>query len=469
MSRCDTFFKNIDDLKIISKDSGSSTIIATAIARGCPQPIILKISFQPVDPLNNSLKVEEQIYKNIISYLLVNNFTPHLVEYITTINDCGDVGQRLTESEKTKYYSRIDNINYANDYDIYRSFIIVMTKSQGITLENMIDKNISEDLLFIIIFQVIYTLACFERVMLVHNDLHFGNIFVDKLDKAEIYQYHVNDKNVRIKTEYSALIYDFDRAGSYHPAVERNMTLDRDFCGQYKQCNYPGSLQDLQSILAFFILYQSKKEINYPSIYKWCLSVSTPKFIKNVQKREYSQSGERYSNKGYISSLNVCLDSLILELEKRGLLYKDKNNIDRSFKLPPQRNIVWGKKVSKITHPAVQVSLSKYTIDVVNDKIKTFFSKLDYLDEIWIEESKLIGYDVKKNTEDLFKTFIEKKPISSGWMSKYLWGCYMLNIPFFDKMTNEAKKALFKKKALESIGDIYNTFGNILPMEMPLL
>ena len=34
----------------------------------------------------------------------------------------------------------------------------------------------------IILFQILYTVLCFTDVSLRHNDLHFGNIFVNSLN-----------------------------------------------------------------------------------------------------------------------------------------------------------------------------------------------------------------------------------------------------------------------------------------------
>ena len=45
----------------------------------------------------------------------------------------------------------------------------------------------------IILFQILYTISCFNDISLRHNDLHFNNIFVDTLDSQLINVYWISE------------------------------------------------------------------------------------------------------------------------------------------------------------------------------------------------------------------------------------------------------------------------------------
>jgi hypothetical protein len=79
---CSNIFKHLSNVRIFNKNSASSSIIIFATLNYNDinnKDIVLKITYKPLDPTNNSLDVEEQIYRNVISNLLNNNHTPHLI------------------------------------------------------------------------------------------------------------------------------------------------------------------------------------------------------------------------------------------------------------------------------------------------------------------------------------------------------------------------------------------------------
>ena len=132
-------------------------------------------------------------------------------------------------------------------------FLILNTNQQNTTLKtlnDMIDKEKLLDKLqefYIILFQIMYTLKCFDLIGIKHNDLHFDNIFLElKLnEKNSIYQllkenkkqttnYSINDKTYEIPNiDYTVKIYDFDLA-SKNNRDENNRKNRKEFKDSFK-------------------------------------------------------------------------------------------------------------------------------------------------------------------------------------------------------------------------------------------
>src|SRR5688572_5322150 len=83
---CAELFGSISNLQWIPTKTASVSIIFSGTLKKVD--VILKVTFKPLNSLDNSLQIEEQIYKNIVTNLLNNNHTPHLVKYINSINNC---------------------------------------------------------------------------------------------------------------------------------------------------------------------------------------------------------------------------------------------------------------------------------------------------------------------------------------------------------------------------------------------
>lgn len=68
------------------------------------------------------------------------------------------------------------------------------------------------------LFQLLYTLTCFQEIGLQHNDLHLNNIFVDELTTPIPYiSYRISKTTVIILTDvkYVPKIYDFDHSSTF--------------------------------------------------------------------------------------------------------------------------------------------------------------------------------------------------------------------------------------------------------------
>jgi hypothetical protein len=209
----------LNDLKIFSdqeKDSKSTSVILKGTITNINKEIIIKCS--PIDFKSNSLIVESQIYKIIISELLNNNNTPCLVSFVDH-KICGD-------KKCAKIDKEIKNETKSNlDLDFSKLNFLIL---ENINSEKFIDflERINTDNfkdLIAILFQIFYTCYCFAKIGLKHNDLHFNNIFI--VDMKEEYTFYFDLGNLGYyssKTKYLVKIYDFDNSSSLDDRIFRN-------------------------------------------------------------------------------------------------------------------------------------------------------------------------------------------------------------------------------------------------------
>jgi hypothetical protein len=75
-----------------------------------------------------------------------------------------------------------------------------------------------------IISQVMFACIAMEELTLVHNDLHQGNIYLERLNDYVDMEFEMDDgKIITLMTKYKVKVYDFDRA--YSPLIGPNQQL----------------------------------------------------------------------------------------------------------------------------------------------------------------------------------------------------------------------------------------------------
>lgn len=121
-------------------------------------------------------------------------------------------------------------------------YYVETNQIQGVPMEDFLGtpdfKASPNDILqkiFIQIAQALSTLALFK---VMHNDLHLGNIFIEKFKKPESIEYFY-PKHGEIESQYFVTIFDWDRSFDSQTRV-RNTLLqgnDYDFCQRIGTCN----------------------------------------------------------------------------------------------------------------------------------------------------------------------------------------------------------------------------------------
>ncbi len=162
-----------------------------------------------------------KITRNIINggheinmYKLLNNLvnryvTPAVLKYIRIPNP--------------QFIDNVRKIPYIRKYTKQRNSAYLFTETytnNNITTFHKL-KSISQYEIYTMYFQILYTLECFRRIGMSHNDLHHDNIFVITLNpqsgntyKRFIYKSINNEKRtfyVRVKGKHPR-IFDYDRS-----------------------------------------------------------------------------------------------------------------------------------------------------------------------------------------------------------------------------------------------------------------
>jgi len=172
-------------------------------------------------------------------------------------NLLGTMAKSLTKEDKT----------CATQLDLF-----IFERAQGTSLSDVVSEYLSWpsgkwrtvpwERIGAPLFQVMYTLLCFQRVGLMHNDLHLGNIFVDTHPVAisRTYTYMSTTKKQRtvtVTSPYTVRMFDFDRGAKtktkHSSSVVRNTNLEGGMCEAFGACNTFNNFFDAHAVL--FIVY----------------------------------------------------------------------------------------------------------------------------------------------------------------------------------------------------------------------
>jgi hypothetical protein len=442
--------------------------------------VALKTVFKPLNPLMNSLLVEEQIYKNIVSNLINMNHTPHLVEYIGSYDNCKLSLDSLNTEQKKIFENEKKRIEETKEYDVNNAIVIVTKKSSGKTLGSYLKLNkLNDNDKLIIIFQLLYTLLCFNRISLKHNDLHFDNIFIENLKFSHSYTYKLKNHIFTIKTNYSIYIYDYDRGSIYYPSVERNMGLDFIYY-EYNELNELNDKMDFQSILGSLIKYNLSKEID-----EWIQSIVSKDFYNELLKRDpFPQTKEGNPNiSNYdLTPLESSLDKY-MKLLKGKSFYSELYQEGKEIYSPPNYfKVILSNPVSDTDHESYSKVKKQQQVGHIDDKfyVRLLDNELKTMNKrllkLYVDEYSKLRYNIFDNTIRLFKEFYIRKPINSQ-INDYMRICFMMSLPFYYQFKNHSiKKALFVELfgvELDDLvnieDDIWNVFQGRLPIELPIL
>jgi len=226
---------------------------------------------------NKYLDNERKIYQ-YISTLLKLNHTPNITSIIF---------HQFCDKESNISKLKIDNNSISNLYekmypnDTIKKYGILMLEN----IDNFVDlkhiiynenKYTNEEILIIFI-QIIYTLECFKQIGIVHNDLHFKNISIEKLEQPIVQIYIVNDKHSNIKkilkftTKYFVRIFDFDRSyilpNNYSEIILQEIPFSGTYEARKNQRDYNTSKKfDLYYLCAFLSSITKRKSKLTPII-----------------------------------------------------------------------------------------------------------------------------------------------------------------------------------------------------------
>lgn len=297
LDACDlrTIF-DVSSIKILSSDEKSSVSETVILLGKFKIPIVfatfqgntkiaIKMSFKPLTS-DNSLEIERRAYKEVTNPLLLNGNTPHVMLYVGTLHCSNFSSIDIGEMNNKKFMKEIQKIQASQRYDTSDMWMLILEQGKGKPLRNFINETHTlKKFWYPVLFQIIYTLSCFQLVGFAQNDLHSGNLWIDELPEPQEFIYQGNKKYAwRIETKYIVKFFDFDRAAKsatkYNAAWWTNKKLDDEgHCISGGQCNGYQPFFDAFNIL--YNIYHYHKNINRDAY------VFLKKWIENYIEYEY--------------------------------------------------------------------------------------------------------------------------------------------------------------------------------------
>jgi hypothetical protein len=259
--------ENADEEK--PTNSSSDTIICKGVLKNVR--VIVKISFLSKGTTDNSLEVEGRIYDEVVPIL--SQFTPNLMPFIGKLS-CDTFEDTVSQSSNSfleEIWKLVIDKKLQDSYDINHATLLITKEAGGIPLEDWFKKkkvSTEEHDKFMndVLLQIAYTLLVFKDSGLMHNDLHAGNIFVEKLEKPILLSFNI-DKETQIvrQIDYFVQIYDFDWSAKIKTSTNNltisNTLLDR-MCPVYGTCNHFHENLDWFTILRTLVLLSKTSKQN---------------------------------------------------------------------------------------------------------------------------------------------------------------------------------------------------------------
>jgi hypothetical protein len=215
MSLITTVKKIFPELEEVKQNSKSLDHCFTYSARQNGEHYTIKLSFRPLSRFYNNYVVESQIYSHILSNLQTHTY--HIPSAFST-------GHSSVDGISHCELRTIQNWDVQQGSLDFNSVQALSVRNEGSeTLESL---WVSECDNTHILFQVLYTIACFERVGLRHNDLHPGNIYIKTEVGLSRVKYQIGEKVVSFNTRKLVTVVNYEHSSIYNSQVERNGYLD---------------------------------------------------------------------------------------------------------------------------------------------------------------------------------------------------------------------------------------------------
>lgn len=256
-------------MSMMKKDSASSTMVLKCQPKNksfIPNLFVLKIS---LDKLGLGNKIEAEILVQVFNHMYVHRVCPHViftydVQKVTWADLFKD--EPLAKPFVSNYFRAFEQQqNPFQDTDTVRC---VMMQRGSLPLWDFLNRTLrsttramQQDIHGMLV-QIYYTLACFNKLRVQHNDMHLGNILINILDEPEVFTYRYysqRDKTYRsfsIKTRWVPMIFDMNLGTAYATKhVPRHFLLDAGGCVQDGACNREDTERDLVGIQLSLLHY----------------------------------------------------------------------------------------------------------------------------------------------------------------------------------------------------------------------
>jgi hypothetical protein len=203
---------------------------------------------------DNSGLVESLVYKVIVTHLIKNN-TPYVINFIAFSKCQGFIDNLHRRIAFLKLSKSEDDQETAERLEILSDSLHSIGEQEGITVDNSVTYILmtekakvvlkTEPPVFFeswlkgkhtlreyqeVLFQVVWTLACFQKIGLRHNDLHPKNIFVERGSSKNYNTFKYEKKPgesiyFKVPAFNNLKFYDYDRASVTGSSLKENAIL----------------------------------------------------------------------------------------------------------------------------------------------------------------------------------------------------------------------------------------------------
>ncbi len=410
--------------------------------------IFLKIYQPEKDPQDNSLEIEDLIYDKLTKHMIKNNYTPHIITHIDSIQCNADtmvlkLGSLIADDDDRRHFSNIFiEMGIKMDQKL-RSMVLEQSLNTQ-TLNDIFskDKNITN--LTNLLFQLLYTLEVFNRYGLRHNDLHFNNIWVEKTTDEIKYYYVINDSNkikvYHVPSNYIVKIFDFDRSSLNENKINHfkqfvninNNALPDYYCQSNMQCNTKDPKFDTYKLFAEMIFYSP-------------LSSNIMNFVNKYMPNELYNIKNDYLFPMLHDDING------LPIKKNQKIYNKMNNTLHILNDPLFDQFLVKNKVRCTVNTKVYVLPG-----IDRSKLKDYFTNINNYNIRLVGYSKQLGTlsDPIKRI-DYFKQLKNVSVIFRSILIKWLIDLLTLKSPLFViVMTVDIYDRFMSKKLIDNKGKI---------------
>ena len=227
VKRSCTFLQNYFNIQVLKRESLSKTLQLFATNNENRQ-VFIKLFLDPVQkeiskdnityPVyirDNSLMIEVCIYSCIIPILSEYN-TPFVINFIEH-QICSIKDQDEKFSILNQGIQDLINWDYEEIYN-HEKFHLLITEriSNFIPFYEWLESQHNINEYKIIFFQIYWSLACFSKIKLKHNDLHFNNILIETEPEPSLYYFEIKSRGktriIKLETRYRVRIFDWDNS-----------------------------------------------------------------------------------------------------------------------------------------------------------------------------------------------------------------------------------------------------------------
>lgn len=211
------------------------------------------------------LDYEENMYKYITEKIILpkksNNFIPYVGGSICSLRNIVEAVKVsiLDRQEKKLILEKLSTpLTVFPDAKLKMMITGTMEdKKRFLSLRDIVKTSLSLYDLNSIIIQLLHALLVMQQFKIMHNDLHTGNILVEKVYPLKQVDLAIGSVVISFKTKYIPKIYDWDRG--YCEAVGENKMLTRE---RYTKLNIRNSFrksQDYYQLICGLVDKDNKK------------------------------------------------------------------------------------------------------------------------------------------------------------------------------------------------------------------